>query len=116
VTQSYDADFWRQCAEEAWTHAQAMDLPAAKRELIALVFGHISSARKRLAESCSLQRCDRRGALPAPAVRNTLNPRWQFALTQAEKLRPFLPHCRSGRAWRLSMFAARGFCAEAPRE
>jgi hypothetical protein len=45
VTQSYDADFWRQRAKEARAIAEAMTLPVARREM-----EHIAAAYDRLAE------------------------------------------------------------------
>jgi uncharacterized protein Yka (UPF0111/DUF47 family) len=45
MVQSYDADFWRQRAEEVRALAQAMRLPVARREL-----EHIAAAYMRLAD------------------------------------------------------------------
>jgi hypothetical protein len=45
VPQSYDADFWRQRAEEARALAETITLPVAKREM-----EHIAAAYDRLAD------------------------------------------------------------------
>ena len=44
VTQPYDADYWRQRANEARAHAEAMTLPVARR-----VLEHIAATYERLA-------------------------------------------------------------------
>ena len=45
MTQPYDADYWRQRANEARALAEAMTLPVAKREM-----EHIAAIYERLAD------------------------------------------------------------------
>jgi hypothetical protein len=60
VQRSYDADFWRQRAEEARALAQAMAVPAAKREMWV-----IAEAYERLAVHAE-RTAGRRGSRESP--------------------------------------------------
>jgi CRP-like cAMP-binding protein len=52
VTQPYDADYWRQRAEEARALAEAMTLPVARSVMqhIAAVYGRLAERAERTAE------------------------------------------------------------------
>jgi hypothetical protein len=60
VQRSYDADYWRQRAEEARATAEAMVLPAAKREMWV-----VAEAYERLAEHAE-RTAGRRGSRESP--------------------------------------------------
>jgi len=60
VESQYDADFWRRSAEEARGKAQAMNVPAAKREM-----HFIAEAYERLADHAE-RAAGRRGSREAP--------------------------------------------------
>lgn len=51
VTQPYDADYWRQRANEARALAEAMTLPVAKREMehIAAIYERLANRAERTA-------------------------------------------------------------------
>ena len=51
ASQSYDADYWRQRAEEARALAETMKLPAARHEIeqIAAAYGKLSESAERTA-------------------------------------------------------------------
>jgi hypothetical protein len=60
VSQSYDADFWRKCADEARALAATMKLPSARREMeqIAAAYERLADRAERTAGRKSAHKSD----------------------------------------------------------